>query len=883
MNVRNRKCIRKLSFRTLWASRKRNVIAIIAIALTALLFTSLFTIAMSINSSYEMYTFRQIGGYSHGTFKEVTEEQAQAIAAHPKVKAVGARTNIGFMDSGVFAKVPAEVSYMDENCTKWGFAEPTVGHMPQSGKEISMDTGALKLLGIAPELGTEITLTYTVGDKNQTSYDKTDTFTLAGWWDYDDISPVHFINVSEEYARSVEAEGMAAGMNPFRTDLNVMMASALDIRGQMEQVDLDLGYTWETQGEENSVRIGVNWGYTSAQLGESVDATTVLAIAAFLVLVMFTGYLIIYNIFQISVTGDIRFYGLLKTIGVTPRQLKRIIRQQALLLCVVGIPVGLLLGYWIGAAVMPSVMAITNYGSEMTTISNSPLIFLGSALFALITVFLSCSRPGKIAAKVSPVEATRYTEVVQFKKKRRTTRGAKVYQMAYANLGRSRSKTILVVISLALSVVLLNILVTFTDGFDMEKYLAKQTCADFIISSPEYFRFAVDAETFINEEQIAQVQANTTQSLSGCGYQLTGTTGWMTEEAWRMDRAHFGSPETVESELATYRRRGDLVGERAQIEGLDESLFEKVTLVEGDLAPLFRQDSNAIAMVVETDDYGNVEHLEYYPEIGTTQTITYVDDAYYIDKRTGEKCDTNTTPLEFLEYFIAESHDVEYTVCAYVIVPHSMSYRYGILGYRFVLPVGSLAEDSRKKPIPMFYLFDTPDAAAEETAERYLAQLTAGELSALMYESKATLRAEFESFQTMFLLLGGLLCAIIGLIGILNFFNAIMTGILSRRREFAVLQAVGMTNRQLKTMLIYEGLFYALGSSVAALILSILMNPLIGRMLESMFWFFSAKFTILPVLMVIPIFALLGWLIPSIMYGQAQKESVVERLQTGSQ
>ena len=130
----------------------------------------------------------------------------------------------------------------------------------------------------------------------------------------------------------------------------------------------------------------------------------------------------------------------------------------------------------------------------------------------------------------------------------------------------------------------------------------------------------------------------------------------------------------------------------------------------------------------------------------------------------------------------------------------------------------------------------------------------------------------------VFLLLGGLLCAIIGLIGILNFINAIMTGILSRRREFAVLQAVGMTNRQLKTMLIYEGLFYALGSSVAALILSILLNPLIGKMLESMFWFFSANFTIIPVLLVIPVFALFGWLIPSILYGQAAKQSIVERL-----
>ncbi|MFR2606481.1 MAG: FtsX-like permease family protein [Waltera sp.] len=57
-----------------------------------------------------------------------------------------------------------------------------------------------------------------------------------------------------------------------------------------------------------------------------------------------------------------------------------------------------------------------------------------------------------------------------------------------------------------------------------------------------------------------------------------------------------------------------------------------------------------------------------------------------------------------------------------------------------------------------------------------------------------------------------------------------MTGILSRRREFAVLQAVGMTNRQLKTMLIYEGLFYAMSSVAAAFILSLAVGPLAGKM-----------------------------------------------------
>ena len=875
MNVRNRKCIRKLSFRTIWASRKRNLIAILAIILTTLLFTSLFTIALSINRTYEMYTFRQVGGYPHGSYKQVTDEEITAIASHRHIQAVGERTNIGYIGTGVFAKVPAEVSFMDKNCTQWSFATPIEGHIPQGGKEITMDTNALALLGIEPELGAEVTFTFTVGDQYQYAYDKTDAFTLVGWWEYDDIMPVHYINISEEYADLVEAEGKSNGLQDFRTDLNVMLRSEINIEGQMEQVIDDLGLPWKT--EQSYDRIGVNWGYTSANVKATADASTVIAILAFLMLVIFTGFLIIYNIFQISVTGDIRFYGLLKTIGVTPRQLKRIIRQQALLMCIVGIPVGMILGYGVGVALLPTIMEQTNFGVASTMVSSSPLIFVASAVFSLITVLLSCAKPGKLAAKVSPVEAAKYVETTSSKKKKRTTRGAKVYQMAFANLGRNKRKTALVMVSLALAVVLLNILVTFTGGFDMEKYLGKRTCADFIVSSTGYFRQPNRTETFITEEQIAQIQANTSGSLSGSGYKVTGALGWMTEEAWRMDRARFGSPNTVERELAQAHRRGDLVGPTALIEGLDEPLFEKLTVVEGDLAPLFRSEEKAIAMVVYTDDYGNVSTPDYYPPVGSTQTITYVEETMYIDSRTGEEMNENT-PMEYIQSRITKSHDMDYTICAYVTLPTPMSYRYTTIGYRFVLPVDRLTEESGREVIPMFWLFDTPDLASEEAAEKFLAKLTEDPLSELMYESKAKMRDEFYSFQTMFLLLGGLLCAIIGLIGILNFINAIMTGILSRRREFAVLQAVGMTNKQLKTMLIYEGLFYALGSSIAALILSILINPLIGKMLESMFWFFSANFTIIPVLLVIPVFALFGWLIPSILYGQTAKQSTVDRL-----
>ena len=351
MKVKNGSCIRHLSFKTLMAARKRNIIAVLAIALTALLFTSLFTIVMSINETNQNYQFRSVGGYAHGAFKDVDEDQIAVLSAHPDVKAVGVRTVLGLATQGAFEKDYAEVSYMDDNNAKWSFSQPTVGRTPKSGNEITMDTKALELLGVKPELGAQVKVTYTLADKEQMGWDITDTFTLVGWWDYDELLSVHFLNVSKEYAQKIEKKAVAGGLKPFRTDLSVMLRSSLNIENDLTRIGEDCGYSI---GEEaGQLRIGVNWGYTATQVWDTLGVGGILAMLAVLILVAFTGYLVIYNIFQISVAGDIRYYGLLKTIGVTPKQLRRLIRQQALLLSALGIPVGLLLGYGVGAAVVP--------------------------------------------------------------------------------------------------------------------------------------------------------------------------------------------------------------------------------------------------------------------------------------------------------------------------------------------------------------------------------------------------------------------------------------------------------------------------------------------------------------------------------------------------
>ena len=127
-----------------------------------------------------------------------------------------------------------------------------------------------------------------------------------------------------------------------------------------------------------------------------------------LVLILLTGYLIIYNVFQISVANDIRFYGLLKTISTTGGRSKPCSGNRPSSSAAWASPLGWWWAGWWAASSPPAVMAQLDGVSDVVSVS--PVIFLGSAAFALLTVFLSCARPGRMAAKVSPVEAVRYTE-----------------------------------------------------------------------------------------------------------------------------------------------------------------------------------------------------------------------------------------------------------------------------------------------------------------------------------------------------------------------------------------------------------------------------------------------------------------------------------------
>lgn len=889
MKVRNRKIIRHLSWKSLSANRTRNIVAILAIALTALLFASLFTIAMSINEGFQQANFRQAGGYAHGSFKKLTEAQYNELKDDPMIAEQGLRRYLGSPMEAPFNKDICEIGYADATLAKLWFIEPEEGRLPEEGtNEAACDTRVLELLGVEPELGNEFTMTFDVD-----GHETTQTFTLCGWWEKDEASPASQVVIPESRVDAVLDEvGVTPPGDNNNTgvwNMNVMLESgSRHIEADLNQILANHGYQSEDITADNYIGTGVNWGYTGATIAENADPITVIFIVVMLLLILFTGYLIIYNVFQISVAGDVRFYGLLKTIGTTPRQIRRMIRQQALVLSLVGIPLGLVLGWLVGKALVPVVVGQLD-GVETVT-STSPWIFAGSALFALVTVFISCFRPGRMAGRVSPVEALRYTEASGRTKGSRKKAKVSLFSMAWANLGRSRGKTIVTIFSLALAVVLFQLVVTFVGGFDMDKYVSRNLATDFEVANASYFQSygGFNADMALSENDIAAIEAAGGITSGGRTYgQSTGIQEFITEDQLRAINEQWlamGGVDDIDAAIddivdRSLKNDDGLIAADAMVYGMEQACLDRLTVIDGDLSALNDPSQHAIAAAYSVDDYNNPEPDSHWAKVGDTVCLVYVDEWEYVNIATGavysEKNLPDDATTNDVQARAKNYRTVDYTVVATVAVPYSLSYRY-FGNDQYVMGADAFCQGTGTSDI-LYYAFDTEDAATDDM-EVFLADYTENVNPDLNYESTKFFVDEFNGFRNMFALLGGTLAAIIAVIGVLNVFNAILTGITSRRRELAMLQSIGMTSKQLRRMLVIEGLLYTLGAVLIAAVLTLAVSPLAGEAVSGLFFWFSYRPTYWPLLVAVPAFALIGALIPLVAVRFMQRRSIVERL-----
>ncbi|MCX4273871.1 MAG: ABC transporter permease [Acetatifactor sp.] len=631
---------------------------------------------------------------------------------------------------------------------------PTTGHRPEAENEIIADTKTLDALGVPAQIGETVSLTYDIKGKSYTT-----DFILCGFWETDSLSNIGRLIVSKAF---VDAHSdILAYTYPIDNDYSgivtayVMFSGNGDIEARLHQLLSETGYTCDTMGgspeDGNYVIARVSPAYQSGVLSDN-PAMLVSGIVGVLLIIV-TGYLIIYNIFQISVIQDIQSYGQLKTLGTTKRQIKRLINRQALWLSLIGIPIGLLAGFFIGRALVPFLMNGTSYTADAgIKVTVNPLIFIGSTAFAFFTVFVSVRKPAKIAGTVSAIEAIRYTEndAAAFGKHRakdkKSTHGAKLHFMALANLGRNRKRTVLVIVSMTLSLVLFNTVFTLSDGFDIDKYIAKFLDTDFVISNVDYFQYQVEeGENDLSESFIEAVKQNSCFEDGGRLY-----------SSW---------------------------------------LLNNMEVIEGTIDLEKLKSGKYILLSVECNDDGTVIDN---PNISV-----------------GDMVQINHLEAEGLSTTITDSYD--FIIMAKVRANENTATTRNTGESRFYLPT-EIFLPLCDSPHLVNFTFDVKERTEAEMAEflnNYIDSVEPG----MDFESKATYISSFDDLTSLIITIGGVLSSIIGIIGIANFVNSVLTSVITRKKEFAMLQSIGMTGRQLKRMLSFEGLYYAMGTIITSLVL----------------------------------------------------------------
>ena len=606
-------------------------------------------------------------------------------------------------------------------------------------------------------------------------------------------------------------------------------------------------------GLEN-LEYGVNLAYSPEMGVQAVQES--LPMYASMLLVFVAGYLIIYNIFQISVSADIQFYGKLKTLGTTKKQIKKLIYGQANRLCLIGIPLGLLLGWLLGKKLVP---ALISWAEGTAVVSVNPLIFLGSAVFAWLTVMISCLRPARIAGKISPVEALRYcdAETRTKKKKKKRPQTVTVAQMAWANLWRNKKRTVTVLLSLTLALVLLSAFYAKNAAFDMNIYLEELAIADFQFDdadSEERVNGYDPLESTVDEALLEKLRKLPGKTGEGRAYsrEISMT---LSDNAVKNMKNYYTAE--VLQEWASYDKAGaegceqamETKEVRAEIWGIEGIPLESQTKESYLLNGTFDKDKFATGKYILAEGPGTEEK-------GVTMPTYSV----------GEKVEIQ-----------GETFEVMAVTAPLVSVTEGASEKGNKNGYsmKFLLPADVFSGLWPDSTVRKFYVnVDTEKVLeAEEQVQAYLRET--GNSSNLT--SKNTIAQQYEKETRSSAVMGNAISIIIAIVGILNFINSMVTSVVSRRKEFAMIQSVGMGKKQLRKMLVLEGLYYAgLTLTASYLFSSLVVGIVIRGMTQG--GMTSFHFTLFPLVICTPLLVAFAVAVPYFCFRNLEKQSLVERL-----
>lgn len=480
-------------------------------------------------------------------------------------------------------------------------------------------------------------------------------------------------------------------------------------------------------------------------------------------LITILGGMVIYSIYYVSVISNIREIGKLKALGATKQHIRCLMLTESTILSIIGIPIGLVFGYCI--TVFMFTVIIFKSVAYTGSFLYPPVTFI-VVMAVLITVLVSVRAPIRRAAAVSPTEAMRYQESQGKRKTKKSFKILSISKLAYANIQRNKRRTAITILALSFSGILFMIAANVANNVTAESY------ARIIMPKGD---FEISLNYAINDQEYPEKNLNFIQQENLLGDNTKN-------ELLSIDGVE--SIEEKHTVLAdtTYKSLEEQRFEISGVNGKDLDIL-KASLKRGSLDYEKLLHSNGL---IFTWDY----FFEKYGfQIGDTIECVLYDGNRKIPFTGTLLASTNSSDSTFLiadELLQKLVTDVNPTNAIYITVQED---KYS----------------SVKAQIN----------AIQQSNENFLFKA---------YDEELDMADSF--IRMMRYTVYGLL-AVIGVIGYISLVNTMITSILVRKKEFGMLQAIGLSDRQLRQMVHQEGMFFTLGT----LFLSLLIGNGLGYLL----------------------------------------------------
>lgn len=766
----NQVVIKNLAKASLVHNRRRYLVMFLAILLSAFMLFSVLTVGATYFKMWRIQNLRLNGAEFDAIMYGATDAQLEKLKSNADITDVGVLAIAGFID-GSEKNDMADTSLVWVDDTYWNKMQAPAkkyvkGHYPEKKNEVMVTPKALEECGIRD---------YGIGDSFRVKWTDTQSvqhnldFTICGIWDGYGTKNLFYVSKAFYDASGWTLDNVSSGRIMVNFKQKIM-----------------------TTTKQNAFIASMNLSkrqriFFMTELGNSVPLY--LGLLALILVTCVCAYLLIYNIMYLSVTGNIRYYGLLQTVGMTGHQIYRLIYRQMLFVGTGGIVLGIAGGCGISFFVIPSLVKAFGIRDKVQVVFH-PAIFVLTVLLVAATIYIGSRKPAKIAVTVSPIEANRYSTEIMPHGKTHLTRekGNVIGHMGARKVFAEKKKTLISILSLAVGLSVFVCVITLLRSQGPRTIVSSAWNDDMEISNRLLSKDGAKWKEVMDDVFLQKI-ANT----DGVQEVHTVTTAqamipWEPEFAdkWMREFYEMWMEISYEDEKKEYQKHPKnfgtvLVGiDEKNFEILNESLEQPIdakAFQQGKTCVIYRnglsfEDRELVGKTLHAAELGNRDHAFSFVIGGVT------DDS------------TMTGPITGYPPTIIISQDA----------------------------LASLHLDTYTYKACVYY-----DKAYDTATQSRVEQIVGGskDVRCLKMESRIESMEELKAAQGNMTGVGIGISLILAVIGVMNYINTIIGNIANRRKELAILESIGMTRKQMNRMLMREGSIYALGAIFVTMVVGL--------------------------------------------------------------